>query len=389
MTQTPTVFLFADILGGFGGIETYLEALATRLAADGWDVRVEVSLNAPAPFLTNLAKKGIRVYCQPKVPGDRWQLRQRLLIRHVAKQIRKGDWVFCVRQPMQEIYLSLVRSVHKRGAFVAASWAFSPEFLRPKPGRIGRNFCQAIRETDGVISVSRCTVDQFRTIYGYHGTVKVVSYHNKELFAEPVPLPASPPYNLGYMGRISIEHKNLDTILMAFKALSASRINVFLNIHGDGEDLERLRSLVVREGLSEKVTFHGKYDHLKDLHNIISQNHFFIYASRFEGGPCFALLELLQAGRFVVTSAVGGIPDIYSGRRNIGEMVDATSTSEITAALESAIRRVEANTIDPHAIRRVYTDEFNGELAHKMWLNALTLDKLAPVAPHHQQHSVV
>ena len=45
MMQRPTIVLFADVLGGFGGIETYLDALARRLHVDGWPVRVSVCLN--------------------------------------------------------------------------------------------------------------------------------------------------------------------------------------------------------------------------------------------------------------------------------------------------------------------------------------------------------
>ena len=51
----------------------------------------------------------------------------------------------------------------------------------------------AVEETDAVISVSRCTIPQFREIYGYEGPVRVVRYHNLELFKKAVPLPPAPP----------------------------------------------------------------------------------------------------------------------------------------------------------------------------------------------------
>ena len=89
----PGIWLFADVLGGFGGIETYLDALARRLWADGWSVGIAVSLNAPAPFLDVLEAMGLPIYRQRRVPGDRWQVRERLLLRHVARRLRRGDWV--------------------------------------------------------------------------------------------------------------------------------------------------------------------------------------------------------------------------------------------------------------------------------------------------------
>src|SRR5258708_18046183 len=119
----PKIRLFAGVLGPFGGIESYLDALARRLHIDGWPTRIAVSCNDNAAFLDDLAALGIPVYRQPVLPGDRWHIRQRVLIWHTARRIQPGDWVYCVRQPMPEIYLALVRAVHRRGGKVAASWA--------------------------------------------------------------------------------------------------------------------------------------------------------------------------------------------------------------------------------------------------------------------------
>jgi glycosyltransferase involved in cell wall biosynthesis len=373
MTQQPTIVLFADVLGGYGGIETYLDALARRLQADRWLVRVTVCLNGPAPFLEGLEQIGVPVYRQPRVRGDRWQVRQRLLIRHVAARLKPGDWVFCVRQPMPEIYLSLVRAVHARGARLAASWMFAPEFLLPPPGRTGASFKRAIIETDAVISVAECTKRQFGDIYGYDGPVQVVRYHNREIFPAPVPPPQWPPFAIGFMGRIAIDQKNLDTVLDAFQRLAARRADVHFNFHGGGQDLEQFRSMIANAGLEARVTLHGPYDHRRDLPAIISANHLFVYTSRYEGGPCFALIELLQAGRFVVTSPVGGIPDIYAGRPEIGDLVPPDVPVVIADALDCALMRIEEGAIDPIRIRAVYEAEFQEEVAHRQWLAALRL----------------
>lgn len=375
--KRPTITLFADVLGGFGGIETYLDALARRLHADGWPVRVAVCLNGPAPFLDPLAALGIPVYRQRQVPGDRWQVRQRLLVRHVAGSLRPGDWVYCVRQPMPEIYLPLVRAVHGGGSKIGASWMYAPEYLPPAPGHLGQDFCQAVSETDAVISVAACTIDQFRTVYGHTGPVHVVRYHNRALFAAPVPIPAGPPFGIGFMGRIDIYHKNLDTILAAFAILAAQRTDVVLNMHGGGNDIERYQTMVADAGLTGRVVLHGRYDHARDLAKIVAANHVFVYTSRFEGGPCLSLIELLQAGRYVVASPVGGIPDIYEGRPDIGALVPSDDPRAIAAAFDNALLRANQGTIDPARIRALYEAEFHDDIAHRQWLNALSLS--API----------
>jgi glycosyltransferase involved in cell wall biosynthesis len=317
MNAAPTIHLFADVLGGYGGIETYLDALARRLHAEGWPVEIEVCLNAPAPFLDDLAGLGIPVYRQPRIPGDRWHVRQRLLIHHAVRKAKPGDWIYCVRQPMQEVYLSLVRAAHKRGMRVAASWMFAPEFLPPAPGSVGAKFKAAVAETDAVISVSECTRDQFASVYGYEGPVHVVRYHNRKQFSDPLPLPPAPPYRIGYIGRIEIAQKNLDTIVEAFAILAKQRAAVELHLYGGGPDIERMKAIVREAGLQRRVTLHGAYDHRRDLASIVAANHLFIHTSRFEGGPCFSLLELLQGGRFVVASPSAGYPtSTRAGRRS-------------------------------------------------------------------------
>jgi glycosyltransferase involved in cell wall biosynthesis len=359
------------VLGAVGGIETYLDALARRLQADGWPMEVAISANGPAPFLDDLAGIGIPVYRQQPVRGDRWQIRQRLLVRHVSRQLKPGDWVYCVRQPMPEIYLTLVRAVHRRNAKIAASWIFAPEFLPVPAGKLGASFRQAVRETDSVISVAHCTAPQFRQVYGYEGPVHVVRYHNIERFERPVPLPASGPPSIGYMGRIDIHQKNLDTILAAFALLAATRGDVVLNIHGGGPDLDRFREMVAATGLGDRVRLHGPYDHSRDLAAIVGQNHLFIYTSRFEGGPCFSLLELLQAGRYVVTSPVGGIPDIYEGRPEVGMMVQQGDPAAIAGALVEALDKIIEGKVSPAEIRTRYSEEFTGSIAHEQWLDVL------------------
>jgi len=369
----PTIFLFADVLGGYGGIESYLDALARRLASEGWPVQVAVSLNAAAPFLDDLEAEGVGVFRQPVVPGDRLQLRQRLLIRHVARRVRPGDWVFCVRQPMAEIYPALARSIHRRGGRLAASWMFAPEFLPAPRGRAGAAFRRAVRETDSVISVAECTRGQFRQAYGFDGPVKVVRYHNIDLFGSPTPLPPGPPWAIGFIGRIDIHQKNLDTILSACAVLAARRDDVVFNFHGGGPDLARFRALAADAGLAGRVTADGPYDRRHDLPRIIARNHLFIYTSRFEGGPCLSLIELLQAGRYVVASPVGGIPDIYAGRPEIGELVAPDDPHRLADAFERGLCRIQQHAVDPKLIRSIYLEHFSDSVAHGQWLAALDL----------------
>jgi glycosyltransferase involved in cell wall biosynthesis len=359
-----------------GGIETYLHALATKLHAEDIPFRVAVSEQRPkeasCTMLDDLEAEGVDVYRQPYVPGDRWHVRKRLLMAWLWWQLEPGDWVYCVRQPIPELYLNLVRLIHNRGAKIAASWMFAPEFLVPDPPHY-ESFCRAVEETDRVISVSECTTHQFEEVYGYEGPVEVVRYHNLPLFDEPVSLPDGPPWCIGYMGRLSIDQKNLDTLLHAFAHLRDDGMDVELHFYGDGPDEDELADLTAELGIEASVTFHGRYDHRRDLQAIMADNHVFTYISNYEGGPCFTLLELLQAGRYVVASPVGGIPDIYAGRPEIGKLVNPENTKEAVEALRESIQRVKEERANPAQIRARYQEEFDMEAAHEAWLKTLGL----------------
>lgn len=364
------IYVLSDVLYGAGGVETYLHALSYHLHQKKIPCHVVVAELEHCPLVDELAELGIPVYRQARIPGDRWLVRQRFMLSWLRTRLKPNDWVFCVRQPMPQLYLGLVRMVHRCNAKIAASWMFAPQFLPPAPP-FSKQFCQAVSETDAVISVSKCTAHQFKEVYGYKGKVHIVPLHNLLFFQEHVPLLAQPPWKIGYIGRLDVHHKNLDTLLTAFKFVSERISQAELHLYGDGGGRSVLELLAVDLGIEKSVFFHGRYDHRKDLPKIVANCHFFLYPSRFEGGPCFTLLELLQSGRFCVAADVGGIPDLYKDHPEAGLLVSPDSIAEISQGMLSAIEKVKSGLIDPGRIRARYFDGFDMESAHNLFDLAL------------------
>jgi len=356
------IYLYSDVLYRAGGIETYLHALALHLHQQGLPMQVVVAELEPCPLLTDLQEKGIPLYRQRRVWGDRWLIRQRVMMAWLVSQLQPGDWVYCVRQPAPSLYLPLVRWVHRRRAKLAASWMLAPEFLPPESPK----FCQAVAETDAVISVSHCTVDQFKQVYGYTGQVQVVPYHNHLLFSQAVPLPAAPPWKIGFMGRLDIQQKNLDTLLRAFAVVSQSW-PVELHLYGRGSDQAQLEQTARELEIRDRILFHGAYDHRQDLPGIMANCHFFVYPSRFEGGPCFTLLELMQAGRFCVAADVGGIPDLYTDHPEAGLLVSPSDVEDLVGGLTTTLERMEKGQIEGNRVRDRYFNSFDMASAHQAW----------------------
>jgi glycosyltransferase involved in cell wall biosynthesis len=364
------IFLYYDGWDAPGGIATYMHALATHLHHEKIPFRVVISELTPSPMADELEAKGIQIYRQPKMPGDRWLMRKHLMLAWLESHLKPGDWVFSVCQPHPALYLKLVRLVHRRRAKIGVSWMVTPEFWPLLPHIVGpyaEATRRAIAQTDAVISASKCSVHQFKTFYGYTGKVHVVPLHNLPFFDKALPLPIGPPWKIGFMGRLDIQQKNLDTAFKAFAKLRQSRQDVELHLYGGGKDRESLEKIAIDLGLADSIFFHGAYDHRHDLKKVISDCHFFIYPSRFEGGPCFSLLELTQAGRYCVAANVGGIPDLYAGRPDVGLLMDCNDAESICQGLRQALEKLENGLIDGDTIRARYFDGFDIMSVHQTW----------------------
>ncbi|MBC7980442.1 MAG: glycosyltransferase family 4 protein [Armatimonadetes bacterium] len=366
------IWLFSDYLSRAGGIETYLHALGTKLVAEGIPFRIAVSEMERCPFLDEFEEKGVPVYRQGRVPGDRWRMRQHVLCSWLFRRLKAGDWVYCVRQPQEQIYERLVKGVHRKGAKLAASWMFTPDALKITP-RFQDSFNRAVAKTDAVISVSQAGAGMYREWYGYLGPVKVVRYHNLQLVDEFTPISRERPWRFGFIGRLDEAQKNLIALIDAFAEVAGIRGDVTLEIHGDGPDRGVLEDRARSTKCRDAIHFHGRYDHRFELPEILSNLHCVVYTSRFEGGPCFSLLEAMQAGRFVLASAVGGIPDLYAEHPEAGLLVHSFDKTAIRDGLEKVLGRLDRGDISVDGPRALYESSYTMEHAHRAWCEALEI----------------
>ena len=98
-----------------------------------------------------------------------------------------------------------------------------------------------------------------------------------------------------------------------------------------------------------------------------------VYTSYFEGGPCFSLLEAMQAGRYVLASAVGGIPDLYADHPEAGMLLDSKDAAAIAGGIRAVVRKLELGEVRPEGPRAVYDGGFTMKHAHAEWARALGL----------------
>ncbi|MCP5298543.1 MAG: glycosyltransferase [Chromatiaceae bacterium] len=154
-----------------------------------------------------------------------------------------------------------------------------------------------------------------------------------------------------YVGRVAHE-KNLDFLLRVAEHVRKSVSNVLLVIAGEGPAVRHLRRLIEALGLQTHVQFVGYLTRDKELPDCYAAGDVFVFASRTETQG-LVLLEAMQAGTPVVTTAVMGTAEVMADRR--GGLVVEEDVAAFAGAVErllndAALRReLAAHAVDKAA----------------------------------------
>ncbi|MBV9744296.1 MAG: glycosyltransferase [Acidobacteriia bacterium] len=125
-----------------------------------------------------------------------------------------------------------------------------------------------------------------------------------ELLSLPRRAPSA-EFVFGAAGRL-VPVKDHQTLLVAFSRVHSQYPSSRLEILGDGELRGQLEHLASSLGLSNAVRFHGWSN---DIARFLSRIDTFVLSSLSEGLP-MAVLEAMAAGLPIVSTAVGGVPEI-------------------------------------------------------------------------------
>lgn len=137
---------------------------------------------------------------------------------------------------------------------------------------------------------------------------------------------------VGMIGRLSPE-KGVDVLLQSAVEVTRARKNVKVVIVGDGPDAAALAELARRLGIESFVIFTGFRE---DIPVVLQALDVVVIPSFTEGLP-LTLLEAMGAGKPVIASAVGGIPDVVR---------DGVNALLISPSDSGALARVLVSLID-------------------------------------------
>jgi glycosyltransferase involved in cell wall biosynthesis len=175
---------------------------------------------------------------------------------------------------------------------------------------------------------SKYSAEVFRRKIGKpSGLVRIV--HNGVSRAEFAPIDCAPnATDLAFMGELR-PVKGIDVLIDAISLLHRKGRNVTLTLVGDGPDREQLQAQIARLGLTPSIAFTGAMP----ARQALALGRIMVVPSRAESLP-YVVLETAAAGKPLITTKVGGIPEIY------GPLTDSLSPAENSGALAEAIAKV-------------------------------------------------
>ncbi len=363
------LLLSSNYLPQVGGVEVALDHLARYLIAQGQRVTLVTSRSGAKGY--GVEKRGEievhRVYLG--VPGSGW----------------KSTAAFPLLAPITLLYLrGLVQRAQPNlinlhfadnatlYALALAQWFHLPLIVSlhgtdverlPHERRVYRWLLhEALRNATAITACSSALLDSVTSSHLSMNAPAVVISNGiaVETFAKAEPCPHERPYILT-ISRL-VHAKGVDLILRGFAQLPAEYHHVSLWIIGDGPLRSKLERLAFELGLRDRVLFLGSISQ-ELVSSLIAGCEVLALGSRSEAFG-IVLLEAMAAGKPVIATAIGGIPELVSHGQN-GLLVPPEDPEALSNAMAQLLADAELRRVmGQHGrsfVQRHYTWERQGE----------------------------
>jgi len=247
---------------------------------------------------------------------------------------------------------------HFYGAF-AARLAGVPVVVNTQHGRgCGKSwkarlqFRMANQFTDRVVGVSEDAAELCRQDDARSAERTIALWNGVDLERFEYRGPANQPTAIS-VARLSPE-KDFATLLRATWILIKDCPDFRLKIVGDGGERQKLEQLSAELNLTEHVEFLGERS---DVSQLLPQAGFFVSSSRTEG-ISLTLLEAMAVGLPVVTTRVGGNPEIVVEGKT-GRLVAANSPEGLALAMRDLLKDQEGWPVYGELARQRVEQHFN------------------------------
>ena len=172
----------------------------------------------------------------------------------------------------------------------------------------------SIKKSDIVVTPSK-HLKNFILNLGFKNKIEII---NNGVFIpeENTNIFTNDQINITIVSRL-VSHKNIKKIIRAISDLNDPLI--YLNIIGDGPELNQLQKISLESNKKDNIIFHGKLNR-DEINHIFLNSDIYIQASNYEGLP-HSLLEAMSYGIPVLCTPVGECKEIL-GNEDRGYILD-------------------------------------------------------------------
>jgi glycosyltransferase involved in cell wall biosynthesis len=360
---------------GIGGAERLVVSAATRLAPSRFDHAI-CCLVERGPLAAEANAAGVPVFCVGGYPG-------------VSHPFTFARLVRIIRRFQPTIVHTHLQSANLYGR-LAARLAGAPVVIATehnvyvdKPRRYIAVERRLARRTDALIAVS----EEVRRVLSRQlaiepSAIRVVRNGVRPTAPSPQRVAAWRTRLESRRGTICVgtvasltPKKGHAYLLRAVGRLKNVGLDCSLALAGDGPERPRLEALSAQLGLEDRVHFLGV---VRDAGDLVAAVDVFALPSLGEGLP-LALLEAMHAGKPVVATAVGGVPELITSGVN-GLLVARASETELADAIAELARSPEL-CARLGAAGRSTVEHAYSESAYLESLSSIYVELTRPCAP--------
>ena len=330
-----------------GGPALHVTYLTRELAGRGYETTlVSGAVSRGEDSMSFLAREaGISFVRVPQLHRELSPVHDPISVRRIVDEIRR------VRPHIIHTHTAKAGAVGRMAALLAGN-ARPPVIVHTFHGHVLRGYFDPIRTEifreverrlarhttrliavspevrDDLVALGVAPTEQFSIIrLGIDLAKRVQSPEDRTALRRLYGVPAD-RFVVGWVGRMT-DVKRLGDVVMAFAELRRRGVQATLCLVGDGPDREETERRVHALGIAHDVLFVG---YQRDVGSYYSMFDALLLASANEGTPVVAI-ESLAAGRPVVSTRVGGVPDVVSNAVD-GLLCEPGDVRALASALE-------------------------------------------------------
>ncbi|WNJ96089.1 glycosyltransferase family 4 protein [Vibrio ruber] len=222
------------------------------------------------------------------------------------------------------------------------------KFYQASDGKVQQKIRQLIYNADAFIVLSQSWREYIESILESPQQANLVVLPNFAVVA-PSPQSEGQQNHVLFLGAL-IERKGIFDLLQALRELP----DVVLHVGGGG-DVARFQQAVAEYGVEKQLVFHGWIDHEKKA-QLMAETQLLVLPSYNEGLPV-VILEAMAAGLAVLSTPVGGIPEVIIPGQT-GYLVEPGKVEQLTDAIRQALHDDSRSAMADNA-RALYQQNYD------------------------------